>query len=330
MKYKSIVATRRGSTDVLQVTEKDLRSPEAGEVRIKVLASSVTQDDIGHRKGNRPFPPKTPFVPGYAIVGVVNAVGEDVIGFNTGDHVAALTVIGGYAEYIYLSTEQLVQVPLDLEPSAAVTLILNYVVAYQILHSYAKVQPGDKVLIIGASGGVGSAFLQLGKLAGLTMYGLAAKNKHHLLTEMGATPIDYRTQDFVTVLHELEPEGIDYVFNGMGEEYFERGLTVLRRGGTLVHYGAPQSFGCFLLLLVKFLLYTILPNGKSILGYGTHRIGLDQLKEDWAVLFNLLAEGQIKPKIAATFPLLEAASANDLLEGGGVIGNIVLLPSEPQ
>lgn len=326
MKYRSVVVTRRGSPEVLKIVENDLREPAAGEVRIKVLVSSVTQDDVGHRKGTRPFPPKIPFVPGYAIVGVVDALGEGVAGFAVGERVAALTGTGGYTEYTYLSAEQLVQVPAALDPAEAVTLILNYVVAYQVMHRFAKVKAGDKVLIIGASGGVGSAFLQLGRLAGLTMYGLAAESKHHLLTEMGAIPIDYRTQDFVEVIRQAEPGGIDHVFNGMGEEYFERGMTVLRRGGTFVHYGGPQSFRRFLLLMVKFLRYAVLPpNGKTMLGYGTHRVDVSLLKEDWAALFKLLEEGKIKPVIANTFPILEAAQANRLLESGNVTGNIVLL-----
>jgi NADPH:quinone reductase-like Zn-dependent oxidoreductase len=253
-----------------------------------------------------------------------------VSGFAAGDRVAALTVTGGYAEYIYLGAEQLVQVPVSLDPAEAVTLILNYVVAYQVMHRYAKVKAGDTVLIVGASGGVGSAFLQLGKLAGLKMYGLASKSKHHILAEYGAIPIDYRTQDFVEVIRQAEPDGLDCVFNGMAEEYFERGMAVLRRGGVFVHYGAPQSFGRFLLLIAKFLFYIVLPNGKSMLGYGTHRVDADLLKADWAALFALLEEGKVKPVIAKTFPLLEAAQANRLLESGSVTGSIVLFSSALQ
>jgi NADPH:quinone reductase-like Zn-dependent oxidoreductase len=328
VKYKSVVATRRGGPQVLQVIENDLRPPAAGEARIKIQATPVCQDDVAVRVGNRPFLAKPPFVPGYSIVGVVDAVGAGVTSVAVGDRVAALTTFGGHAEYIYLAEEKLVHVPASLDPAEAVTLILNYLVAYQILHRVAQIKPGDKVLIIGASGGVGTAFLQLGKLAGLKMYGLASPSKHKALAEYGAIPIDYRTQDFVQVLRQAEPAGLDFVFNGMGEEYFERGLAVLRRGGALVHYGGPQSFSRFLLLVVKFIFYNLLPNGKAIKGYGTHRLGVDLFKEDWAMLFDLLEEGQIKPVIAARFPILEARKANELLESGRVTGNVVLLASE--
>jgi NADPH:quinone reductase-like Zn-dependent oxidoreductase len=325
MKYRSVVVTRRGGPEALQIAENDLRPPSAGEARIKILATGVCQDDVAARVGNRPFLPKPPFVPGYAMIGVVDAVGQGVTDVAEGDRVGALTQLGSYAEYLCWDAKKLVHVPTALDPAEAVTLVLNYLVAYQIMHRVVQVKAGDKVLIVGASGGVGTAFLQLGKLANLTMYGLASKGKHPILAEYGATPIDYRTQDFVQVVRQEEPEGIDYVFNGMADEYFERGLAVLRRGGAFVHYGGPQSFAGFLRLMAKLIWFNVLPNGKSIKGYGTHREDHRILAEDWSALFHLLEEGKIQPVIAEMFPLLEAAKANALLEGGQVTGNIVLL-----
>jgi NADPH:quinone reductase-like Zn-dependent oxidoreductase len=328
MKYRSVVVTKRGGPEGLQVMEGELRPPAAGEARVKMLATPVCQDDVAARVGNRPFLPKLPFVPGYSMIGLVDAVGDGVTKVGVGDRVGALTQKGSHAEYVYWPEEKLVPVPTTLDPAEAVTLILNYLVAYQIMHRVVRVKAGDKVLIVGASGGVGTAFLQLGKLAELEMYGLASKNKHHALKEYGATPIDYRTQDLVQVLCQSEPGGIDYVFNGMAEEYFERGLAVLRRGGAFVHYGGPQSFAGFLRLVAKLIWFNLLPNGKSIKGYGTHRVDHRALAEDWSALFQLLEEGKIQPVIAERFPLLEAAKANALLESGQVTGNIVLLAPE--
>ena len=330
MKYKSVIVTRRGSPEVLKIIENDLRAPSVGEARIKILATCVCRPDIQARYGDTPFAPKIPWVPGYAIVGVVDAVGEGVTNATVGDRVAALTVHGGYAEYIFLGKEHLVPVPTNLDPAEAVTLILNYVVAYQVLHRSVRVKAGDKVLIIGASGGIGTALLQLGKLANLSMYGIASKSKHNILTEHGATPIDYHTQDFVEVICQAEPNGLDAVFDGMGGDYLERGFSLLRRGGTLVGYGNPLSFSRMLLLLAKVILFNVLPNGKAVKHYGTGISRFDKrpFLEDWAVLFKLLEEGKIKPIIAKKFPILEAAKANELLESGQVIGNIVLLAPE--
>ena len=330
MKFKSISVTKRGGPEVLQVIENDLRAPSAGETRIKILATCVCLPDVQARYGHSPFAPKVPFVPGYAIIGVVDALGESVTNAAVGDRVAALTVYGGYAEYIFLGEEQLIPVPTPLDPAEAVTLILNYIVAYQTLHRSARVKAGDKVLIIGASGGIGTAFLQLGRLANLRMYGMASKCKHYILTEYGATPIDYHTQDFVKVIRKAEPDGLDAVLDGMGGDYFKRGFSLLKRGGTWVGYGNPLSFSRMLHLLGQVILFNLLPNGKSAKYYGTGASRLDRrpFLEDWATLFKLLEEGQIKPVIAKKFSILEAAQANALLESGQVIGNLVLLAPE--
>jgi NADPH:quinone reductase-like Zn-dependent oxidoreductase len=325
MKYNSILVTQHGEPETIQIIENELRTPAPGEVCIRILASPVCQDDVAVRVGNRPFLPKLPFIPGYSIVGEVTAIGEGVSKVAVKDHAAALTNFGGHAEYIYSKAEQLMPVPANLDPAEAVVLILNYLVAYQVLHRVARVKTGDKVLLIGASGGVGTAFLQLGKLAGLKMYGLASPSKHKILSEYRTIPIDYHTQDFVKVIKQAEPEGLDYVFNGMGEEYLGRGRSVLRRGGMLVHYGAPQSLLKFGSFLARFVFYSFFSNGKKMEGYGTHRLGVELFKEDWTVLFKLLEEGQIKPIISAKFPILEAAQGYRLLESGQVAGNIVLL-----
>ncbi len=331
MKYKSVIVTRKGSPDVLKVIENDLRTPSVDEVRVKILATTVSHTDIGYRYGDVAFAPKIPFVPGYVILGIVDAVGNSVTNVSLGDRVAALTGHGGYAEYIFLGKEHLVHVPTTLDPAETATMILNYVSAYQMLHRIAKVQAGDKVLIIGASGGVGTALLQLGKLAHLTMYGIASCSKHNVLTEMGATPIDYHTQDFVEVIRQAEPDGLDFVFDGMGGDYSERGLAVLRRGGMLVEY-APST-GLFALLrgLVKLVLVNLLPNGKSVQSYGIsalYRTDKRPFMEDLPMLFKLLEEGKIKPLITKKFPILEAAKGNELLESKQAIGNIVLLAAE--
>lgn len=329
-KYKSFQVPHHGGVDVIQIIEKDLRPPAEGEARIRILASPVCQDDIAIRLGNRPFMPKFPFIPGYSFIGVVDAIGADVTAVQVGDRVAALTNYGSHSEYIYWDANQLVHVPRSINMAEAATLLLNYLVAYQILHRVVKVKEGDKVLLIGSSGGVGTAFLQLGRLAGLKMYGLASPHKHSILAEYGVTPIDYHTEDFVQVLKKTEPEGIDYVFNGMDEQYFERGLAVLRRGGVLVHYGGPESFGGFLRLVVKLIGYNLMPNGKKIKGYGTHREDVEIFKQDWGHLFKLLEEGKIKPVVHQSYPLLDAVRAYEELESGRVTGNLVLLAPELQ
>jgi NADPH:quinone reductase-like Zn-dependent oxidoreductase len=334
--YKSVVATRLGSPDVLEVVENDLRAPVAGEVRIRVLAASVCRPDVTARSGEALYSgtrlgQKPPFVPGYSVIGVVDAVGEGVDTAAVGDRVAALTVVGGYTEVLYWDAARLIPVPETFDPAQAVPLILNYVVAYQVMHRSAKVRVGGKALIVGASGGIGTALLELGKLAGLTMYGLASKSKHPALIEMRAIPIDYRTGDFVEVIRQAEPDGLDYVFDGMSRrEYIERGFKLLRRGGTMVSFGEPPSRASVFRSLTKLVWSHLWPDGRTYRLYGTsfYTFNPRPFLEDWATLFRLLEEGQISPVIAARFPILEAAQANELLESGTVIGNIVLLSPE--
>jgi NADPH:quinone reductase len=330
MKYKSVIVTKRGGPEVLKVVESDLRVPSAREARIKVLAVPVCLPDVEARYGRSPFTLKIPFVPGYAIIGVVDAIGEGVANAAVGDRVAALTTLGGYAEYIFLGEKQLIPVPTSLNPAEAAPLILNYIVAYQTLHRSAKVKDGDKVLIIGASGGIGTAYLQLGKLANLTMYGIASKSKHHILTKYGAMPIDYRMQDFVEVIRKAESNGLDAVFDGIGGDYIKRGFSLLKRGGTYVGYANPQSLSRMFYFLGHVILFNLLPNGRSAKYYGTgsSRISRRPFLEDWTTLFKLLEEGKIKPVITKKFPILEAAQANVLLESGQVVGNIVLFAPE--
>lgn len=325
MLYRTITVIGRGGIDQLRILEHEERAPDSGEACIEVLASPVCRDDVEIRRGNRPFLAKLPFVPGYAAVGTVRSVGPGVSEVAPGDRVAAFTNYGSHSELLYWPADRLVHVPGDLDLAEVAALMLNYLTAYGCLHDAAGVKRGDRILVIGASGGVGTAFLQLGRAAGLVQYGLASAAKHEAITRLGATSIDYRTQDFVSVLRKLEPEGLDYVFNGMGPEYFRPGLAVLRRGGVLVHYGGPRSMRSFLRLVLGLIGYTLWPNGKRIRGFGTHRGRFEAQRDAWQTLFEMLRQRTIEPVIAERYALLDAIEANRRLESGEVTGTIVLL-----
>ncbi len=327
MKYKHIVVVKRGPPENLRIEECDLREPAAREARIKVLACGVCQPDIQNRYGLSPFSPKVPYEPGCAIVGVVDEIGAGVRRAVRGARVAAYPAFGGYAEYIYLPESRLVPVPSSLDPVEAAPVVLNYLTAYQCLHRRARVKAGDKVLIIGASGGCGTAFLDLGRLAELKMYGLASGSKSSVLTQFGAIPIDYRKEDFVDVMRRVEPDGLDFIFDGMGGDYINRAFPLLRRGGVLVEYANPGSLRATLRLLARSLVRNLVPDGGKLKGYGAgfSLIYRKPFLDDWAILFRLLAEAKIRPVISGRFPLLEGGRANALLESGQVVGNLVLV-----
>ncbi|MEM8894884.1 MAG: medium chain dehydrogenase/reductase family protein [Bacteroidota bacterium] len=327
MKYKHVVLTKRGGPEVLQVHEATLRPPGQQELQIKVLACGVGRTDIAMRYGYYPFAPKIPFTPGYEIVGEVKEVGTVVSRFKVGDRVAALTVYGGYAEYIYLSEEDLVAVPDGVQADEAVALILNYCTAYQMLHRVLKVKKGTTVLITGASGGVGSALLDLGRLARLKIYGTASPSKHELLKAQEATPVDYTSMDWIDQLKAMQPDGFDHVIDGIGGKHINQGFDLLRKGGSLVAYGYP-SFTGMLVDNVKVRLLSLLPHGKKGSFYGisvTYKKDKQSIHEDLSQLFTLLSEQQIKPIISKHFPILEAARANAWLESGKVVGKVVLV-----
>jgi NADPH2:quinone reductase len=170
------------------------------------------------REGIHPEKTPLPFTPGWDIVGVVEKIGEDTPAAILGQTVAALPIHGGYANYICLPPDELTPVPNGLDPAEVVSLVLNYITAYQMMHRTTHAAPGQRVLIHGAAGGVGTALLQLGRLVGLEMYGTASPGDHQVVSDLGGTPIDYRNTDFVEEIQRLTGEGVDVVFDGVGEQ----------------------------------------------------------------------------------------------------------------
>src|SRR5512147_2397423 len=197
MRHTRIIVTHYGGPDALRVIEEECPEPKDGEVRVRVLAAGVALPDIMAREGIHPETPPVPFTPGWDLVGVVDRLGNGVSGLEPNQIVAALPISGAYAEFVCLPQRELVPVPSGLDAAEAVSLILNYVTAYQMLHRSAKVRSGQRVLIHGAAGGVGSALLQLGRLAGLEMYGTCSSRGASAVTDLGGIPIDYQHQDFV-------------------------------------------------------------------------------------------------------------------------------------
>ena len=169
MSYKRVIITKFGGPEVLKMIEETtLPEPKPGEVRVKVLATSAAFTDAWIRKGTYPdVKEKPPFSPGYDMVGVVDKLGEGVTHFQVGQRVADLTVIGAYSEYICLPESRLTPVPEGLDPAEAVSLVLSYVTAYQMLHRVAKVKRSQRILVHGAGGAVGTAHVTIGQAARL-------------------------------------------------------------------------------------------------------------------------------------------------------------------
>ena len=337
MKYHRVVVSRHGEPDVLQVVEEDLHEPHPGEVRVRVLAAGVSAFDLMYRRsGSFPDTPRIPFTLGEDIVGIVDKLGEGVSTVEPGQTVVggtfSLGVGGGYAESICLPASELVPVPPGVDPVDAVCLVVNYLTAHAALHRTAKVQSGERILVHGAAGGVGTALLQLGNLAGLEMYGTASKYNHKLVSALGATPIDYRTEDFVESIRNITGDGVDVVFDPIGgARQVWRSYRTLRKGGRLAWFGmaATKKAGLRIIpftLLMVFLLKFI-PDGKQ--APLASDIGKDNTwyRETLMELLDLAAAGSIKPVVAERIPLVEAVRAHELLERGGYAGKVVLVTS---
>lgn len=325
--YRSVAATRMGGPEVLEVVRRRLRAPRRGEAKVRVEACSVSAVDVQARNGLSTYPPAFPFVPGYAVVGVVDAVGPGFAAAAPGDRVVVMTEKGGYAEYIFVSTHPIMRIPAALDAGEVVAVALNYLVAHQALSRVARIRRGQAILITGAAGGIGTALVQLGQLLDLRMYGVDIPAKHPWLADHGVVPLDVRGEDVLDALRRLEPSGVDAVLDGAGGAWTDIGLAVLRPGGVLVEYANPGSPASTLRLLARAIGHNLIPKGKRIRLYGTTSWRLDRqpLMDAWATLYDLLEARKITPVIAERFPLVEARDAHARLEGGDVVGNLVLV-----
>jgi len=344
VKHTRVIVTRYGGPEVLRVVEEECPDPKEGEVRVRVRAAGVSMPDIMAREGLHPETPPIPYTPGWDLVGVVDRLGSGVSGMEPGQTVAAMPIHGAYAELVCLPQRELVPVPSGLDAAEAVSLVLNYVTAFQMLHRSAKVEAGQRVLIHGAAGGVGTALLQLGRLAGLEMYGTCSSRGAQEVSRLGAAPIDYRSEDYVAELHRHVGEGVDAVFDPIGGAHLWHSREAVRPGGRVVGYGNTTSLRGEGLGSTRtgrrrrlhgipvYALYIVggwvLPGRKRIVPYSIQtlkRLKPAAFRQDLTALLELLRQRKIEPLVARRLPLAEARLAHELLGKGGVIGKIVLV-----
>ncbi len=332
MSYRYISFEEFGGPEVLSLkTKENLPEPGQGEVRVKVQAASINFTDTLIRRGIYPdVKKKPPITPGYDMVGIVDKLGGGVTNLKEGQKVAELTIIGAYSEYIVLPATQLVPVPENVNASEAVSMILSYVTAYQMLTRSAKVKEGSKILIHGAGGAVGSALLQIGSILNLKMYGTASADQHDLLKAYDCHPIDYKSEDFVRVIKNLEPNGLDAVFDPFGGDHFKRSIMTLNKKGKLVAFGAYNAKTKMDLIksFLRVQIWNFTPWMPSTYFYSIglwHKRHHDWFENDLKKLFELLSEKKLMPLISKTIKLEDAKEAHELIEKGGLKGKIIIL-----
>ncbi len=327
----AVMVTRKcgpKTLDALEIVDLPTPEPGPGQLRVRVRAAGVGSTDLMAVGGSYRYGPGIPFVPGYEIAGEVDAMGPGVRGFRVGQRVAALTVYGGFGEMLVRDAVHFLPIPDAVSDRDAAAVILDHVTAYQAIHRVARARSGQTALVTGAAGGVGTAALQLLRLAGVKTYGAASAGKHGTLRALGAIPIDSRAGRLDRLVRSLEPEGVDLVFDGIGGATIGPCIGALRRGGHLVAYGFMGATG----RLSTAAMFANIFLGSRLRGRRGSFYGISALyrkdptsfQQDLPKVFALLAEKKLDPMITRTFPLLQARSALELLATGTVRGKIVL------
>lgn len=332
---KAVELSDFGGPELLRVVDIPMPNAGRGEVRVRVLASSINYTETLIRRHLYPQTAayKAPFIMGYDVIGEIDEIGPGVSGFKVGDRVADMTVVGSDASYRILRSKDLTLVPAGLDPAEAATLVLSWMTAYQLLHRSAKVRPGQHILVHGAGGAVGQALLSLAGLAGVRAWGAGHGKYAGLIKELGATPIDYEREDFTRIL----PGGFDVIVDGIGEDGYRRSFAALKRGGLLVAIGysasaqAKRGMLSVLAAIARLYLWGWLPGGKRTRFYSINAMRAkhpDWFKQDLAHLFELLRDGRIKPHVAERISFDKVADAHARLEAGGLEGKLVLCPPQ--
>jgi NADPH:quinone reductase-like Zn-dependent oxidoreductase len=345
MSWQHVRISRFGGPEVLELAEEiNLPDPDAGEVRIKVLAAGTGFTDSFIRRGRYPdFKGPLPFTPGYDLVGVVDKAGPGVSTPREGQTVADLCVVGGYAQYAIRPARFLVAVPDGVDVSEAVCIPLAYLTAFQMLTRYRRFSPGETILVIGASGTVGTALLDLARHFGLKAFGTCSAANLGAVEKFGATAIDYRAGDFVASVHQLTAgriggAGVDAAFDAIGGSHFDRSFACLAPGGILIGYGSQTmaigheniiAAGLGLARLKLWGTLSFLFRGRKARWYSItdrRRSHPEEFRADMAALFELLRDGAIHPVVVGRETLEAAKTVHERIDAGGLGGKIVLLP----
>lgn len=327
---------QRGGPEVLRLEAFDLPEPRADEACVRIEAAGVSAYDVMLRGHRFPGFPPVPYTPGEDFVGIVEAVGQNVTGLEPGQRVGAWTFgdAGAYAEHIIRPAAQLVPVPDGLDPPLAAGVIVNGLTAHIALRLTIAVKAGERLLVQGAGGGLGSALLQLARHAGLETFGCDGEPKHPQIEADGAVPIDYRDRNAIRTIRELTDGGADAVVDVVGGPgQLIRSYRMLRRGGRLLMLGmaGTKRYGTRIILpsLLTTAILAIWPDGRRIAsgpGMETYpKAHPDWYRETLAGLFDATANGVFDPHVAALVPLREASRAHRMLEQGQVSGKLVLV-----
>lgn len=343
---RQVWITKAGDPDVLELREAPTPSPGPGEVLIAVEAAGINFADVLARQGLYPDAPPLPAVVGYEVAGRVEAVGEGVTTLAVGDEVLALVRFGGYASHVVARERQVFRRPAGMPAVAGAAIPVTYLTAFQSLVVMGGVRHAQelggarlRVLVHGASGGVGTAAGDVGQIYGVELFGTSSPHKHDFVRERGYDhALDYRTGDWVAeVLDLTDGRGVDLVLDPIGGKHWGRSFDVLAPTGRLVVLGFSAMAGGGKLgqiregLRVPWLRFnpiSLMNRNHGVLGVNiAHLWRLGDEVARWARrLLRYYEQGQIRPHVDRTFPLEEAAEAHRYIESRQSVGKVVLVP----
>lgn len=337
---KQIWITRPGPPEVLHLQSAPDPLPRNGEVRIRVEAAGVNFADVLGRMGIYPDAPHFPYVPGYEVAGVVDAVGQGAPDLREGDKVFAVTHFGGYADVVCVPHKQVFKRLDWMSATDGAALVVNYLTAYLMLVVMGSLSPGDKVLIHGAAGGVGLAALDICKIMGAETYGTASAGKHDFLLTRGLLhPIDDRQYDFERVMLDLTGgKGVQIILDPVGGAYWPKNYRLLMPTGRLIHFGlrsiAPgkrRSWWHLIRSLAKIPFYTpltLMRDNKAVIGVNLgHLWEQTELMRRWMrQIVTWYDEVLFRPHIDRVFKFDEAIEAHHYLQDRKNVGKVLLVP----
>jgi NADPH:quinone reductase-like Zn-dependent oxidoreductase len=332
---RAVVITKHGPPEVLEVQQRPDPVAGAGQVLIEVRAAGVNFADLMARLGFYPDAPKPPCVVGYEVAGTITALGAGVgDGLSVGDRVIAPVRFGGYAERASAQADGVVGLPESLSFEQGAAIPINYVTAWEALVRAGNLQPGERVLIHAAAGGVGIAATQIARRVGAEIWGTASPSKHEAIRGFGVEhPIDYTRSGW-----ERSVPKLDLVMDALGGASFRRSYGLLRGGGRLVCFGASGVVSGEKRNLVaaartglrmpRFNLIKQMSDSKSVIGLNVLTLW-DELgtAERWTKpLTEMLGDGTIEPVLAEAFPFDRAGAAHAFISERRNVGKVVLTP----
>ena len=331
---RAVVITKHGPPSVLAVEERPDPELGPGEVRIDVAASGINFADVLARIGLYPDSPKTPCVVGYEVAGTILELGDGVNGLTPGQRVLASTKFGGYASQVVVPAVDVVPLPERLTFEQGAAIPVAYGTAWAALIGYGSLQPGERVLIHSAGGGVGIAATQIAKHAGAEVYGTASPAKHARIIELGVDhALDYTASGWEQGLPQF-----DVILDAIGGASFRRSYSQLRAGGRLVALGASAvmsgqrrnlvTAARTVLRMPRFNMLKQMSESKAVIGLNMLTLWNDRhTLEPWIKpLRTLLDEGVIEPVVAAAFSFEEAGAGHTMITERRNLGKVLLTP----